>query len=48
VTPGWLFSNNFGASIHPRYGIIGQLNLTNVPSGFEKLLDQELQLLLYP
>ena len=35
VTPGWLFSNNFGASIHPRYGIVGQLNLTNVPSGFE-------------
>jgi outer membrane protein assembly factor BamB len=34
VTPGWLFSNNFAQSIHPRYGIIGQLNLTNVPSGF--------------
>lgn len=34
ATPGWLFSNNFGASIHPRYGIIGQLNLTSVPSGY--------------
>jgi hypothetical protein len=34
VTPGWLFSNNFGASIHPRYGIIGRLNLTSVPSGY--------------
>ena len=35
VTPGWLFTNNFGHSIHPRYGIIDQLQLTNVPSGFE-------------
>ena len=31
VTPGWLFDDDFAASIHPRYGIIGQLNLTNVP-----------------
>ncbi len=38
VTPGWLFSNNFGASIHPRYGIIGQLNLTNVPTGGYEIL----------
>ena len=37
VTPGWLFTNNFGMSIHPRYGIMGQLNLTDVPSGFEVL-----------
>ncbi len=35
VTPGWLFSNNFATSIHPRYGTVGQLNLTGVPSGFE-------------
>jgi outer membrane protein assembly factor BamB len=32
VTPGWLFSSNFAQSIHPRYGIIGQINLTNVPN----------------
>jgi outer membrane protein assembly factor BamB len=32
VTPGWLFSTNFAMSIHPRYGITGQLNLTNVPN----------------
>jgi outer membrane protein assembly factor BamB len=35
VTPGWMFTNNFAQSIHPRYGILGQLNLTDVPSGFE-------------
>jgi hypothetical protein len=35
ATPGWLFANNFAMSVHPRYGIINQLNLTNVPSGFE-------------
>ncbi|MCJ7768465.1 PQQ-binding-like beta-propeller repeat protein [Candidatus Bathyarchaeota archaeon] len=31
VTPGWLFSSNFAQSIHPRYGIIGTLNLTDTP-----------------
>jgi outer membrane protein assembly factor BamB len=35
VNPSWMFTNNFGASIHPRYGTYGQLNLTSVPSGFE-------------
>jgi outer membrane protein assembly factor BamB len=35
VNPSWLFTNNFGASIHPRYGTYGQLNLTSVPSGYE-------------
>ncbi|MCW4054160.1 MAG: PQQ-binding-like beta-propeller repeat protein [Candidatus Bathyarchaeota archaeon] len=33
VNPSWLFTNNFGMSIHPRYGTLGQLNLTDVPSG---------------
>ncbi len=33
VTPGWLFSNNFVNSIHPRYGTVGQLQLVNVPTG---------------
>jgi outer membrane protein assembly factor BamB len=33
VNPSWIFTNNFGASIHPRYGTYGQLNLTDVPSG---------------
>ena len=31
VTPGWIFTNNFGASIHPRYGTYGDLELENVP-----------------
>ena len=35
ATPGWLFSNNFAASIHPRYGTVGAINLTNTPSGYE-------------
>ena len=35
VNPGWMFTSNFAQSIHPRYGIMGQLNLTSVPSGFE-------------
>jgi len=35
VNPSWIFTNNFGASIHPRYGTYGQLNLTDVPSGTE-------------
>jgi outer membrane protein assembly factor BamB len=35
TTPGWMFTSNYGLSIHPRYGIAGQLNLTNVPSGYE-------------
>ena len=34
VPPSWLFSNNFGTAIHPRYGITA-FNLTNVPSGEE-------------
>jgi outer membrane protein assembly factor BamB len=37
VTPGWLFTNNFGASIHPRYGTYGDLELEGVPSGYEIL-----------
>jgi outer membrane protein assembly factor BamB len=32
VTPGWLFSSNFQHSIHPRYGIIDQLQLVNAPA----------------
>jgi outer membrane protein assembly factor BamB len=35
VNPGWLFSNNFGTAIHPRYGISMALNITGVPSGYE-------------
>jgi outer membrane protein assembly factor BamB len=35
VNPSWLFTNNFGMSIQPRYGTVGALNLTNVPSGTE-------------
>jgi outer membrane protein assembly factor BamB len=35
VNPSWLFTNNFAQSIHPRYGTMGQLNLTDVPSGYE-------------
>ena len=37
VNPGWLFTSNFRASIHPRYGTYGQLNLTDVPSGTEMI-----------
>jgi hypothetical protein len=37
VNPGWLFTDDFEQSIHPRYGTFGQLNLTNVPSGYELL-----------
>ncbi len=33
VNPSWLFTSNFGMSIHPRYGTVGDLNLTDVPSG---------------
>ncbi len=32
VEPGWLFSSNFGTSIHPILGLTG-LSLRNVPSG---------------
>jgi outer membrane protein assembly factor BamB len=35
VNPSWLFTSNFGTSIHPRYGTVGDLNLTDVPSGTE-------------
>jgi outer membrane protein assembly factor BamB len=35
VNPSWLFTSGFGISIHPRYGTVGDLNLTNVPSGTE-------------
>jgi outer membrane protein assembly factor BamB len=35
VNPSWMFTSNFGMSIHPRYGTVGQLNLTDVPSGTE-------------
>jgi outer membrane protein assembly factor BamB len=37
MTPGWLFTSNYAQSIHPRYGIVGQLNLTDVPSGYEAI-----------
>jgi outer membrane protein assembly factor BamB len=37
VTPGWLFTSNFGHSIHPRYGTYDQLSLEDVPSGYEIL-----------
>jgi len=34
VNPGYLFSNNFGTAIHPRYGTTPTtLNITSVPSG---------------
>ena len=35
MTPGWLFSNNFGTQIHPLYGYSTTLSITGVPSGFE-------------
>jgi outer membrane protein assembly factor BamB len=35
VNPSWMFTSNFGMSIQPRYGTVGALNLTNVPSGTE-------------
>ena len=35
VNPGWIFSNNFGTAIHPRYGTTTGLGLTDVPSGTE-------------
>jgi hypothetical protein len=35
ITPGWIFSNNFGTAIHPRYGTSAAFNITNVPSGTE-------------
>jgi len=35
VNPGWLFTANFARAIHPRYGYVAPLNITNVPSGFE-------------
>jgi outer membrane protein assembly factor BamB len=37
VTPGWLFTSNFGHSIHPRYGTYDTLSLEGVPSGYELL-----------
>jgi len=34
INPGYLFSNNFGTAIHPRYGTTPTtLNITAVPSG---------------
>ena len=34
INPGYLFSNNFGTAIHPRYGTTPTtLNITSVPSG---------------
>jgi outer membrane protein assembly factor BamB len=35
VNPSWIFTSNFGMSIQPRYGTVGALNLTDVPSGTE-------------
>ncbi len=35
TNPSWIFTNNFGASIHPRYGTYDQLRLEDVPSGTE-------------
>ena len=37
VTPGWLFSSNFGTQIHPRYGYSTDLDITDVPSGYEMI-----------
>jgi outer membrane protein assembly factor BamB len=34
VPPSWLFSNNFGTAIHPRYGITA-FNISSVPNGEE-------------
>jgi len=33
TNPGWLFTNNFGQGIHPRYGTEDGPELDNVPSG---------------
>jgi outer membrane protein assembly factor BamB len=33
TNPGWIFTNNFANSIHPRYGTYGQLSLEDVPRG---------------
>jgi hypothetical protein len=34
INPGYIFSNNFGTAIHPRYGTTPTtLNITSVPSG---------------
>ena len=40
MTPGWLFSNNFGTQIQPRYGYETDLDITNVPSGWEMMGNQ--------
>ena len=40
MTPGWLFSNNFGTQIHPRYGYETDLDINNVPSGWEMMDNQ--------
>jgi outer membrane protein assembly factor BamB len=37
MTPGWLFSTNFGRQIHPRYGYSTSLRIVNVPSGWEMI-----------
>jgi outer membrane protein assembly factor BamB len=37
TTPGFLFTNNFGVAYHPARGDRVDLNVTNVPSGFEAM-----------
>ncbi|MCL2360056.1 PQQ-binding-like beta-propeller repeat protein [Candidatus Bathycorpusculum sp.] len=47
VNPSWIFSNNFGTAIHPRYGTTVALNITNVPTGGGETIGPQGEVLRY-
>jgi hypothetical protein len=47
VNPGYIFSNNFGTAIHPRYGTTMGISVTNVPSSDAEVIGNKGEVLRY-